>query len=263
MTAASCGPTAGARAHFGVVVFPGSNCDADCYHVIARVVGRPVDYVWHGESDLAGYDCIILPGGFAYGDHLRAGAIARFSPVMGAVRRFGDAGGLVLGICNGFQVLLEAGMLPGAMLQNASLRFACRETFLRVENAGLPFTGRLAAGQVLKIPIAHYQGNYFSGEQELSALEARGGVTFRYCGPGGDVSPAANPNGSLHNIAGICNSVGNVLGMMPHPERASEDILGSTDGRLLFLSAVDYIEGRAAARRAAPAAGGGGGGRRG
>lgn len=229
---------------FGVVVFPGSNCDADCFHVVREVLDKPVDYVWHQEKDLRGYDCVILPGGFSYGDYLRSGAIARFSPVMGAVEDFASRGGLVLGICNGFQILLEAGLLPGAMRRNDCLQFRCHFVNLRVENARTPYTSLCREGQVLNIPIAHAEGNYFAEEETLRDLEARGQVVFRYCDREGKVTPEANPNGSVDNIAGVCNREGNVLGLMPHPERASEKILGAEDGKLILESIVQHWEGR-------------------
>lgn len=221
---------------FGVVVFPGSNCDADVKHVIGEVIGQPVDFIWHQTTSLQGYDCIVLPGGFSYGDYLRTGAIARFSPVMQAVERFANSGGLLLGICNGFQILLEAGLLPGAMQPNHSLQFRCMETFLKIENNQTPFTGACAPGQVIKIPIAHGAGNYYADPATLAALEDGQQIVFRYCEQNGAVTPAANPNGSLGNIAGIINRAGNVLGMMPHPERCAEEILGGVDGRLIFSS---------------------------
>jgi len=225
---------------FGVVVFPGSNCDADCYHVIREVLDEPVSYIWHQEIAIGGFDCIILPGGFSYGDYLRTGAIARFSPVMPAVIEFAENGGLVLGICNGFQILLEAGLLPGAMKRNDSLQFRCHDSLLRVENNRTPFTGLYREGQVITVPIAHMEGNYFVDSQTLDALEENGQIVFRYANVGGEVVPEANPNGSMGNIAGICNRTGNVLGMMPHPERCSEGVLGGRDGALLFQSVVDW-----------------------
>ncbi len=221
---------------FGVVVFPGSNCEMDCYHVIERVLDRPVSYVWHQETDLKGYDCLVLPGGFSYGDYLRCGAIARFSPVMEAVKGFAADGGLVIGICNGFQILLEAGLLPGAMLRNTSLSFICRFVDLRVENAATPWTRKASPGQVLRMPIAHGEGNYTADPEVLDGLEGRGQVVLRYCNPEGEVLPEANPNGSARNIAGICNEGFNVFGLMPHPERASEALLGSTDGLFIWES---------------------------
>lgn len=228
--------------NIGVVVFPGSNCDHDCAHVLGDVLGQSVTMVWHKETSLAGLDAVILPGGFSYGDYLRTGAIARFSPVMGAVKDFAKSGGLVLGICNGFQILLEAGLLPGAMLRNTSLNFICRDVYVRVENAATPFTGRCEPGQILKIPIAHADGNYYTDPVTLAALQANAQIVFRYCTPDGRVTAEANPNGSLDNIAGIRNSDGNVLGIMPHPERCAEAALGSDDGRLIFLSMLDALK---------------------
>ncbi len=227
---------------FSVVVFPGSNCDHDAFEAIRTGLGQPVSFVWHGSEDLENADVVILPGGFSYGDYLRTGAIARFSPVMSAVKRFAAGGGLVLGICNGFQILLETGLLPGAMLRNQHLRFICRPVHLRVENASLPFTQATTAGQVLTVPIAHAEGNYFADEQTLAELERSGRVVFRYCTPGGQVTPEANPNGSINNIAGIVNEAGNVMGMMPHPERASDARLGSTDGLYIFRSLLASFE---------------------
>jgi phosphoribosylformylglycinamidine synthase I len=228
--------------NIGVVVFPGSNCDHDCEHVLADVLGQTVQMVWHKETSLAGLDAVILPGGFSYGDYLRTGAIARFSPVMSAIKQFSDAGGMILGICNGFQILLEAGLLPGAMLRNQSLSFICRDTYVRVENAATPFTGRCESGQVLKLPIAHADGNYYTDAVTLSALQANAQIVFRYCAPDGKVTRDANPNGSLDSIAGIKNAAGNVLGMMPHPERCAEEVLGNDDGRLVFLSMLDVLK---------------------
>jgi phosphoribosylformylglycinamidine synthase len=210
----------------------------DCYHVIDKVLEQQVRYVWHQETDLSGLDCLVLPGGFSYGDYLRCGAIARFSPVMEAVRGFAAAGGLVIGICNGFQILLEAGLLPGAMLRNTSLSFICRFVYLRVENADTPWTRRAEAGQVLRMPIAHGEGNYIADASVLDGLERCGQVVLRYCGPEGEVTEEANPNGSARNIAGICNEGFNVFGLMPHPERASEGVLGSTDGLIIWESVM-------------------------
>lgn len=226
---------------FGVVVFPGSNCDVDAWHVARNVLGQEAEYVWHAQQDLGGFDCLILPGGFSYGDYLRAGAVARFSPVMQAVRDFAAQGGLVLGICNGFQILCESGLLPGALYRNRDLKFHCHFVNLLVENNETPFTRLYAPGQVLKIPIAHGEGNYFIDEAGLGDLEQRGQIVFRYCDPQGRVTPEANPNGSTANIAGICNREGNVLGMMPHPERCAEEILGSGDGRGLFESVLSWV----------------------
>jgi phosphoribosylformylglycinamidine synthase len=225
----------------GVVVFPGSNCDHDCRHVLKDVLGQYVEMVWHKETLLAGLDAIVIPGGFSYGDYLRTGAIARFSPVMGSVKDFADAGGLVIGICNGFQILLEAGLLPGAMLRNRSLHFICKDVYVRVENAATPFTNACRPGQVLKIPIAHADGNYYTDPVTLAGLQANAQVVFRYCQPDGQVTPEANPNGSLDNIAGIRNDRGNVLGMMPHPERCAEEVLGGEDGRLIFQSMIESL----------------------
>lgn len=223
---------------FGVVVFPGSNCDHDAFHAVGRVLGQPVEWVWHQSQEINHLDAIILPGGFSYGDYLRTGAIARFSPVMQAVDQFARGGGLVLGICNGFQILLEAGLLPGAMLRNRGLKFICKQVHLCVENANTPFTSASTRGQVLKIPIAHSEGNFFADERTLRELRENDRVVFRYCAPDGSLSDEANPNGSTDAIAGISNREGNVLGLMPHPERACEALLGSTDGLAIFESMV-------------------------
>lgn len=221
---------------FGVVTFPGSNCDYDAFAAVRHILGEDVDFLWHKSSDLAGSDVVILPGGFSYGDYLRAGAIARFSPIMQEVVRFADAGGLVIGICNGFQVLTEVGLLPGALIRNAHLRFSCKYVYLRVENNSGPFTQECSPGEVLKIPIAHGEGNYYHFEDDIRELEDSGQVIFRYVDAHGRVTPEANPNGSCGSIAGICNRAGNVLGMMPHPERAVEEILGSADGLKILQS---------------------------
>jgi phosphoribosylformylglycinamidine synthase subunit PurQ / glutaminase len=226
---------------FGVVVFPGSNCDHDTYHVISKVIGQPVDFIWHKEDEIDRYDAIILPGGFSFGDYLRTGAIARFSPVMKSVVEFARAGGLVLGICNGFQILCEAGLLPGALLRNRDLKFICGHINIRVESTDTPFTSACSAGQVISAPIAHGEGNYFCDQRTLDELEGEGRVIFRYCDARGSLTDESNPNGSLNNIAGICNRDRNVLGMMPHPERASESLLGSTDGRIILLSMADSL----------------------
>jgi phosphoribosylformylglycinamidine synthase len=226
----------------GVVVFPGSNCDHDAYHVLKHVLQQDATFLWHQDDNLQGCDLVVLPGGFAYGDYLRAGAMAALSPVMGAVKRHAEAGGLVLGICNGFQVLLEAGLIPGAMRRNQSLRFLCRDVYLKVERNDLPFTWKLREGQLLRIPIAHGEGNYEDAPEKLDALEANRQVVFRYVTPDGeraDSDPQWNPNGAARAIAGICNAGGNVLGMMPHPERCSEPILGNTDGLAILASAVE------------------------
>jgi phosphoribosylformylglycinamidine synthase len=221
---------------FAVVVFPGSNCDVDCYHVAKEVLGQPTEYVWHASQDLAGADCVLLPGGFSYGDYLRSGAIASLSPVMQAVKTHAERGGLVAGICNGFQILLEAGLLPGAMRRNDHLQFRCQHVHLRVEHNQSAFTAAAEPGQLLRVPIAHMEGNYYADDQTLAEMEQHQQVLFRYATAAGEVTPAANPNGSVQNIAGICNRAGNVLGMMPHPERAAEEILGSADGKLIFDS---------------------------
>ncbi len=228
--------------NFGVVVFPGSNCDRDCAHVLSEVLGHQANLIWHQETTLEGIDAVILPGGFSYRDYLRTGAIARFSPIMEAVKRFANEGGMVLGICNGFQILLEVGLLPGAMLRNRELTFICEEVYVKVENASTPFTGRCESGQVLKLPIAHAEGNYYTDPVTLSALKANAQVVFRYCSPDGKVLTDSNPNGSLDNIAGIRNAAGNVLGLMPHPERCAEGVLGNEDGKLIFLSMVDALK---------------------
>lgn len=225
-----------------MVQFPGSNCDDDAYHAIGSIVGQPVEFVWHQSEDISGLDAIILPGGFAFGDYLRTGAIARFSRVMRSVERFARSGGLVLGICNGFQILLEAGLLPGAMTRNKELRFLCRQVHVRVENTDTPFTCTAQPGQVLEIPIAHMDGNYFCDTVTLAEIERNKRVVFRYVTPNGEPAASddreANPNGSLHAIAGICNRERNVIGLMPHPERAVESALGSADGLVIFRSMV-------------------------
>lgn len=221
---------------FGIIIFPGSNCDVDAYHAARDVLGEQAEYVWHEERDLGRFDVLILPGGFSYGDYLRAGAIARFAPAMEAVCAFADEGRPVLGICNGFQILCEAGLLPGALRRNDDLKFHCEYVHLRVENNRTPFTATLRESEVLAVPIAHGEGNYYADDETLARLEDGGRVVFRYCTPEGRVTPEANPNGSVNNIAGVCNEAGNVLGMMPHPERAMEPLLGSADGRRMFES---------------------------
>jgi phosphoribosylformylglycinamidine synthase subunit PurQ / glutaminase len=226
---------------FGVLVFPGSNCDHDTFHVIAEVAHQPVTFLWHDSDDLGGVDAVLVPGGFAYGDYLRTGAIARFSPVMQAVKRFAAEGGPVLGICNGFQILTEAGLLPGALMRNAGLKYICKQVHLRVETSDSPFTNQLTRGEVLEIPIGHMEGNYFCTADELRALETEDRIAFRYSTLEGKVTPQANPNGSLSNIAGILNAGRNVLGMMPHPDRSSEKILGSADGWRIFSSMVETL----------------------
>ena len=226
---------------FGVVIFPGSNCDTDAHDAVRTFPGVRARYLWHKDTELDGLDCIILPGGFSYGDYLRSGAIARFSPLMDAVGRFAGDGGLVLGICNGFQVLLEAGLLPGAMQQNQKLKFICRLVSLRVENDSLPFTSAYSKGQVIKAPIAHHEGNYFIDRDGLDELEANNQVVLRYCDEDGEATAAVNPNGSVSNIAGVCNREGNVFGLMPHPERVCDALVGGTDGRGVFESVISRV----------------------
>ena len=227
---------------FGVVVFPGSNCDHDAYHVVSKHVGQPVDFIWHKETDLSSFDAVIVPGGFSYGDYLRAGALARFSPVMESLRNFAAEGKFVFGICNGFQILCESGLLPGVLRRNAGLHFVCRHVNLKVENQNTPFTTEVVSDKVLSIPIAHAEGNYTCDDETYNMLEENGQIVFRYCNENGEVVNEANPNGSRSNIAGICNQDRNVLGMMPHPERACEELLGSNDGRDIFRSLTHEIE---------------------
>ncbi len=227
---------------FGIVVFPGTNCDRDCWHVVTRVLNCQGEYIWHEERDVSKFDCIILPGGFSYGDYLRVGAIARFSPVMEAVCDFAEKGGLVIGICNGFQILVEAGLLPGALVRNKTIHFICKFVNLRVEKDDTPFTNCCKVGQVLRIPIAHNDGRYYCDEETLRKLEVNGQVVLRYCTFDGQVNEDANPNGSISNIAGIVNEGGNVFGMMPHPERSSEPLLGSSDGLLIWKSILAAVK---------------------
>jgi len=226
---------------FGVIIFPGSNCDHDAYHVISKHVGQPVDFIWHRDIDLRSYDALIIPGGFSYGDYLRAGALARFSPVMNSVKEFAAEGKLVLGICNGFQILCEAGLLPGALIRNRDLHFICGHVNVRVETADTPFTHELKEGNVLSMPIAHAEGNYVCDDATLNELHRANRIVFRYCDANGEITEAANPNGSRDNIAGICNRERNVMGLMPHPERACEDLLGSSDGREVFRSLAGVL----------------------
>jgi phosphoribosylformylglycinamidine synthase subunit PurQ / glutaminase len=237
---------------FGVVVFPGSNCDDDAHYAMGSVIGQPVEFIWHQSEQVSGFDAILLPGGFAFGDYLRTGAIARFSPVMKAVGKFARSGGLVLGVCNGFQILLEAGLLPGAMLRNKRLRFLCRQVHVRVENTETPFTCAARPGQILKMPIAHMEGNYFCDPATLEELERNKQVVFRYVHPDGRAAGPddfeANPNGALAAIAGLRNPEGNVVGLMPHPERAVEPTLGSADGLVILWSMVDSLSRRAVER---------------
>ncbi len=225
---------------FGVVIFPGSNCDHDCFYVLGEVLNQSVKYIWHQSTDLSGFDCILLPGGFSYGDYLRTGAVAHFSPVMKSVERFAAGGGMVIGICNGFQILLEAGLLPGAMIRNVGLKFICRFVDIRVETTSTPWTCAAYEHQVLRIPIAHNEGNYQVPYRTLEEMKLRGQVVFRFCSPAGAVSGEFNPNGATENIAGVCNREGNVLGLMPHPERASEAELGSTDGLVIWRSLLTH-----------------------
>ncbi|HUJ09569.1 MAG TPA: phosphoribosylformylglycinamidine synthase subunit PurQ [Verrucomicrobiae bacterium] len=221
---------------FGIIQFPGSNCDQDAHHALAELLGQPTRYIWHKEESLGEIDCVVIPGGFSYGDYLRTGAIARFSPAMKAVIQHAKAGGLVLGICNGFQILCEAHLLPGALIRNRGLRFICEHVFVRVKTTESPFTNACQKGQVLRIPIAHGEGNYFAEPAVVEQLRRSDRILLQYCTMDGELTDAANPNGSIENIAGICNEEGNVFGMMPHPERASEKLLGSEDGRLIFDS---------------------------
>jgi len=226
---------------FGIPVYPGSNCEKDVGWVIEKVLGFDVKYLWHKERDLTEVDCVIVPGGFSYGDYLRAGAMAKLSPITESICEFAEKGGLVMGICNGFQILLESGLLPGAMLPNKTLSFICEFVYLRVENNDIPFTKLYEKGEVIRIPIAHAEGNYTCDEETLKDLEENGQVVLRYCSESGEVNEEFNPNGSLNNIAGICNKRGNVFGLMPHPERASEEILGSVDGLRMFKSIVESV----------------------
>ncbi|MGA2173936.1 MAG: phosphoribosylformylglycinamidine synthase subunit PurQ [Verrucomicrobiota bacterium] len=232
--------------NFAVLQFPASNCDQDALHAVKDVLGHSARLVWHKENSLAGFDAVIIPGGFSYGDYLRTGAIARFSPIMQAVQSFAAEGGLVLGICNGFQILCEAGMLPGALIRNRSLQFRCEHIFLKTVAPETPFTGKIPAGKILRVPIAHGEGCYFADEATLEKLKNNGQILWHYCDAQGGLTEPANPNGSLWNIAGICNETRNVAGLMPHPERASEAVLGSVDGRLIFESMVCWLENRMA-----------------
>jgi phosphoribosylformylglycinamidine synthase I len=227
------------KSKFGVVVFPGSNCDRDAFYVLSEIFHQDTRYIWHKDSSLGDVDVVILPGGFSFGDYLRCGAIARFSPVMREVVRFAERGGVVVGICNGFQILLEAGLLPGAMVRNKSLNFVCKYVHLRVENARTRFTTACGEGEVLEVPIAHGEGNYIAEEDTLKQLEDQNRIVFRYCDRAGNVTEEANPNGSMRNIAGIINQRGNVIGLMPHPERCSDEVLRHTDGKKFFQSIID------------------------
>ena len=235
---------------FAIVVFPGSNCDHDAYHAVRHVRGQDAEFVWHKDTSLKGADVVVLPGGFSHGDYLRTGAIARFSPVMHAVGEFARAGGPVLGICNGFQILCEAHLLPGAMLRNRDLKFHCEHVCIRVEQTDTPFTSCASQGQVLRIPIAHGEGNYYAEPDVVAELETAGRVIFRYCDRQGQIADSANPNGSVHGIAGICSAGRTVVGLMPHPERACEPALGSADGLILFESVVSSLASHGALRTA-------------
>ena len=232
---------------FGGVVFPGSNCDHDAFYAIGNILKKPVEFIWHQSENLANCDAIILPGGFSYGDYLRTGAIARFSPVIKAVEKFAHSGGLVLGVCNGFQILCEAGLLPGAMMRNSGLRFICRHVHIRVEQTDTPFTSAARKNQILKLPIAHSDGNYNLDENTVADLEKNRQIVFRYTTPDGSDDAAGNPNGAMHNIAGVCNRERNVVGLMPHPERGVEPMLGSADGLVIFRSMVEALAGAAKA----------------
>jgi len=226
---------------FGVIIFPGSNCDHDAYYAISEVAKEPVTFLWHDSSDLQNCDAIIVPGGFAYGDYMRTGAIAALAPIMKSVAGFAKGGGLVLGICNGFQILCEAGLLPGVLMRNVGLKYICKQVYLRTENANTPFTGACKEGEVLKVPIGHMEGNYFCDEPTLATLKREQRIVFRYCTPEGQITTAANPNGALENIAGICSAGRNVCGMMPHPDRSSEAMLGSADGLKIFHSMISAL----------------------
>lgn len=232
---------------YGVIVFPGSNCDHDAYHVISKHVGQPVDFIWHRDTDLSSYDAVIIPGGFSYGDYLRAGALARFSPVMNSVKEFAARGRYVLGICNGFQILCESGLLPGALIRNRDLQYICEHISVRTETTETPFTNQLKTDAVLRLPIAHAEGNYVCDDSTLEELEREDRIVFRYCDARGETTESSNPNGSRDNIAGICSRERNVLGLMPHPERACEDLLGSVDGRDIFRSLAATLYAHASA----------------
>ena len=236
---------------FAILVFPGTWSEGDCHHAVTAALGQDAGYVWHQEQTLAGYDAVIIPGGFSYGDYLRAGAIARFAPIMDAVREFAAAGGPVIGICNGFQMLCEAGLLPGVLRRNAHLQYRCQWTLLRTERTDTPFSSRCRPRQTLAVPVSHGEGNYYADADTLAQLEAEGRILFRYCAPDGRLDAAANPNGSARHIAGILNPAGNVLGMMPHPERSCEPLLGSADGNLILGSIVDAVTAGAGRPRAA------------
>ena len=226
---------------FGIVVLPGSNCDHDCYHAVKHVMGQEAEYIWHKATELKSFDCIVFPGGFSYGDYLRTGAIAKFSPVLKEIKKFADKGGLVLGICNGFQILCETGLLPGVLMRNSGLKFICKSVTLRIENVNTPFTTLYSEGQLLDIPVAHADGNYFADNETLKSMSGNGQIVLRYSTKDGDINSEANPNGSVGNIAGITNEKKNVFGLMPHPERVMESSLGGVDGYALFESIVKAV----------------------
>jgi phosphoribosylformylglycinamidine synthase len=236
---------------FAVLQFPGSNCDQDCVHVLGNVLGQDADYLWHKEESIGDADAVVVPGGFSYGDYLRTGSIAQFSPVMNAVKAFANAGGLVIGICNGFQILCETGLLPGALVRNRSLQFRCETIFLKIPTTDSPFTSEVQEGRLLRVPIAHGEGCYFADDEALAKLRADDQILFQYATETGDLTDEANPNGSLLNIAGICNKGRNVCGMMPHPERASENVLGADDGRRVFESMLRHLEAKTGVGQAA------------
>jgi phosphoribosylformylglycinamidine synthase len=238
---------------FAVLQFPGSNCDQDCVHVLGNVLGQDADYLWHKEESIANADAVVVPGGFSYGDYLRTGSIAQFSPVMNAVKAFANTGGLVIGICNGFQILCETGLLPGALVRNRSLQFRCETIFLKIPTADSPFTSEVPEGRLLRVPIAHGEGCYFADDETLATLQANHQILFQYATETGELTDEANPNGSLLNIAGICNEGRNVCGMMPHPERASENVLGADDGRRVFESMLRHLEAKTGVGQAATA----------
>ena len=238
---------------FAVLQFPGSNCDQDCVHVLGNVLGQDADYLWHKEESIGDADAVVVPGGFSYGDYLRTGSIAQFSPVMNAVKAFANAGGLVIGICNGFQILCETGLLPGALVRNRSLQFRCETIFLKIPTADSPFTSEVPEGKLLRVPIAHGEGCYFADDEALAKLRADDQILFQYATETGDLTDEANPNGSLLNIAGICNEGRNVCGMMPHPEQASENVLGADDGRRVFESMLRHLEAKTGVGQAATA----------
>ena len=228
--------------NWGVLLFPGSNCAEDCFHAVDKILEKPVKYLWHKDTDLGDVDAIIIPGGFSYGDHLRPGAIAHLSPAMIAVKEFAAKGGLVIGICNGFQILTESRMLPGSLLQNRGLKFLCQDQTLTVDNGDTPFTREYDSGDIVVFPIAHNEGNYYAAPETIEEMEANGQILFRYCNPDGEVSDLTNPNGSVNNIAGIINRTGNVVGMMPHPERSADKVLGLSDGKGVFVSMLKHLE---------------------